>query len=111
MHRGWQSSAVAETWKSLEFCSARRGELAGQLGARAYSQLAVDRGQRGLDRVHGDDQLRGHLLVGLTLGDPLGDAALGGREVVPCKGAPPGDSSQLLARVIRPDRRAEFLED
>jgi len=55
--------------------------VAGQGGPGPDAELAVDPGQRGLDRVHREEEGRRHLPVGVARGHQLGDAPLGFGEV------------------------------
>lgn len=51
--------------------------MAGQLGARAYTELGVDMGEMGRDGLDAEKQQPGDLRVGVALADELGDAPFG----------------------------------
>ena len=72
--------------------------------------LAVDPGEIRLDGAHGDVQLGGDLLVRPPARREIDDLLLGLGETLGARTGP-ADACQLGVRALRPDRRAELLED
>src|SRR5512133_988528 len=81
-----------------------------QLGARPDAELAVDAGQRRLDRVLGQEERRGDFAVRAALGDKGGNPALALRQVA-ARGRPSSDSTQFGPYLASPKRRAQIFED
>src|SRR5512133_611953 len=88
----------------------RGHEPAGELRARADAGLAVDVREVRLDGPYADIQLGRDLTVRASLGRERGDALLGFAQLVGGRTAA-ADAAQLGARLLRPQRGAELLEE
>src|SRR5918994_1767462 len=82
-----------------------------ELGPRPDPQLPVGPREVSADRVHADEELGSDLLVGATLGRERGDPLLHLGQLLLGGAAPAADPPQLGACLLRPERRAESLED
>ena len=77
------------------------GEVAGELGAGADAELAVDAGERRLDAVDREDEFGGDLAVGETARDELSDPLFGRRQGLTGWRAP-SDAPELGASLAGP---------
>ena len=80
-----------------------------ELGARANAELAVDAGERCLDRALRKEEGRRNLTVGLPFGDEGCDSPLGLGELVARRHAA-ADAGELGAGLVGPELCAEALE-
>ena len=88
----------------------RRGpDPSRELVTGAHAELAVDVGQVCLNGLHAHEQRGGNLMVGLPLGDELGDPSLGGSEVEGvCR--PTADPSELDSSSVSPQGRSQLIK-
>src|SRR5918999_3665187 len=87
------------------------GQLGGELGAGANSELSIDLREVPLNRLGADEQGVRHLAVRASGSDEGSDPFLGRRKHAGCCGCPSPDPPQLGPSPLGPQPRAEFVED
>src|ERR1700736_6311636 len=88
--------------------TSERLNFAGELGARAHSELGVDVGQVARYRPLAEEQCGGYFPIRPTLRNQGGDAALGRRQ--PFLACAPPDASELVTRLADPGDSPELLK-